>query len=72
MQEQAIESEPRVVRARRRRTRARRHGGAWKVAFADFVTAMMALFMVLWLWTAGEDAQHAVSAISKIRKDFER
>lgn len=25
------------------------HGGAWKVAFADFVTAMMALFMVLWL-----------------------
>src|SRR6478735_6543784 len=25
------------------------HGGAWKVAFADFVTAMMALFMVLWI-----------------------
>ena len=25
------------------------HGGAWKVAFADFVTAMMALFIVLWL-----------------------
>ncbi len=25
------------------------HGGAWKVAYADFVTAMMALFMVLWL-----------------------
>ncbi len=25
------------------------HGGAWKVAFADFITAMMALFMVLWL-----------------------
>jgi chemotaxis protein MotB len=27
------------------------HGGAWKVAYADFVTAMMALFMVLWLVT---------------------
>src|SRR3954471_5161548 len=26
-----------------------RHGGAWKVAYADFVTAMMALFMVLWI-----------------------
>src|SRR5476649_580688 len=25
------------------------HGGAWKVAFADFMTAMMALFMVLWI-----------------------
>jgi len=25
------------------------HGGAWKVAYADFVTAMMALFIVLWL-----------------------
>lgn len=26
-----------------------KHGGAWKVAYADFVTAMMALFLVLWL-----------------------
>ena len=25
------------------------NGGAWKVAYADFVTAMMALFMVLWI-----------------------
>src|SRR3954453_6175367 len=28
---------------------AAHHGGSWKVAYADFVTAMMALFMVLWL-----------------------
>ena len=28
-------------------------GGAWKVAYADFVTAMMALFMVLWILGAG-------------------
>ena len=28
---------------------AAHHGGAWKVAYADFVTAMMAFFMVLWL-----------------------
>ena len=32
------------------------HGGAWKVAYADFVTAMMALFMVLWL-LASSDVQ---------------
>lgn len=25
------------------------HGGAWKVAYADFVTAMMAFFMLMWL-----------------------
>ena len=30
------------------------HGGAWKVAYADFVTAMMALFLVLWLVAQGD------------------
>jgi hypothetical protein len=30
------------------------HGGAWKVAYADFVTAMMALFMVLWISRPGQ------------------
>ncbi|MEC8200373.1 MAG: flagellar motor protein MotB, partial [Pseudomonadota bacterium] len=28
------------------------HGGAWKVAYADFVTAMMAFFLLLWLLNA--------------------
>ena len=32
------------------------HGGAWKVAYADFVTAMMALFMVLWLLASTDSA----------------
>ncbi|CAN5895060.1 flagellar motor protein MotB [soil metagenome] len=32
------------------------HGGAWKVAYADFVTAMMALFMVLWLLATTDSA----------------
>ncbi len=31
------------------------HGGAWKVAYADFVTAMMALFMVLWISSQDEE-----------------
>src|SRR5919198_4060099 len=30
------------------------HGGAWKVAYADFVTAMMALFIVLWVLGASD------------------
>ncbi len=36
------------------------HGGAWKVAYADFVTAMMALFIVFWLLSASEKVQKAV------------
>jgi len=35
------------------------HGGAWKVAYADFVTAMMAFFMVMWLVTAVNKEQRA-------------
>jgi chemotaxis protein MotB len=36
------------------------HGGAWKVAYADFVTAMMALFIVLWLTSSSEEVKKAV------------
>ena len=36
------------------------HGGAWKVAYADFVTAMMALFIVLWLLNSSKKIQDAV------------
>jgi chemotaxis protein MotB len=32
------------------------HGGAWKVAYADFVTAMMALFMVMWLLASTDES----------------
>jgi chemotaxis protein MotB len=38
------------------------HGGAWKVAYADFVTAMMAFFMVLWLMNSSSKVQQAVGA----------
>jgi len=37
------------------------HGGAWKVAYADFVTAMMAFFLVLWLTSADEETKAIVS-----------
>lgn len=36
------------------------HGGAWKVAYADFVTAVMALFIVLWLLSSSRQVQEAV------------
>ncbi len=35
------------------------HGGAWKVAYADFVTAMMAFFLLLWLLSTTTDEQRA-------------
>lgn len=41
------------------------HGGAWKVAYADFVTAMMALFIVLWLLSSSEKVKKAVSGYFK-------
>jgi chemotaxis protein MotB len=37
------------------------HGGAWKVAYADFVTAMMALFIVLWLLSSSTKVKKAVA-----------
>jgi chemotaxis protein MotB len=41
------------------------HGGAWKVAYADFVTAMMALFIVLWLMNASKQVQEEVGGYFK-------
>lgn len=37
------------------------HGGAWKVAYADFVTAMMAFFLVMWLMAADEETKASIS-----------
>ncbi len=41
------------------------HGGAWKVAYADFVTAMMALFIVLWLLNSSKQIREAVGGYFK-------
>ncbi|MDR6095916.1 flagellar motor protein MotB [Stenotrophomonas sp. SORGH_AS_0321] len=38
-----------IVRRVKQKGHAAHHGGSWKVAYADFVTAMMAFFLVLWL-----------------------
>jgi chemotaxis protein MotB len=41
------------------------HGGAWKVAYADFVTAMMAFFMVLWIMGMSQPEKEAIAAYFK-------
>ena len=41
------------------------HGGAWKVAYADFVTAMMAFFIVLWLMNSSPKVKTSISGYFK-------
>jgi chemotaxis protein MotB len=50
-----------IIVVKKRPTHADHHGGAWKVAYADFVTAMMALFIVLWLMNGSKPVKEAVS-----------
>ncbi len=53
---------PPIIIIKRKGGHAGHHGGAWKVAYADFVTAMMALFIVLWLLSSSEDVKKAIAA----------
>lgn len=46
-----------IIKRRAKKGHVHDHGGAWKVAFADFTMAMMALFMVLWVITPQNKAQ---------------
>lgn len=62
-------AEPIVIR-RKPRLRPRRPHGAWKVAFADFVTAMMALFLVMWMMSSGEQTRAAVAAYFEDPRGF--
>jgi chemotaxis protein MotB len=49
-----------IIVKRKHRAHEAHHGGAWKVAYADFVTAMMAFFMVMWLINQNADVKTAV------------
>jgi chemotaxis protein MotB len=53
---------PPIIIIRKKQGHGGHHGGAWKVAYADFVTAMMALFIVLWLLNTSEHIRKAISA----------
>ena len=50
---------PLIIVKRYRRVEGGHHGGAWKIAYADFVTAMMAFFLVMWLVTSVSKQQRA-------------
>jgi len=61
---QSQENRPIIV-IKKKGGHAGHHGGAWKVAYADFVTAMMALFIVLWLLNSSKQVQEAVGGYFK-------
>jgi chemotaxis protein MotB len=46
---------------RKKKAHGGSHGGAWKVAFADFMTAMFAMFLVLWLVNQSSDVKSAIA-----------
>src|SRR5580700_12346988 len=50
---------PIIIVKRKKRGVEAHHGGAWKVAYADFVTAMMAFFLVMWLVSSISKEQRA-------------
>lgn len=54
-----------IIIVRKKVVHGGHHGGAWKVAYADFVTAMMALFIVLWMMNASKQVQEAVGGYFK-------
>ena len=60
-----MSTKPQVVVIKRKAGHGGHHGGAWKVAYADFVTAMMALFIVLWLMNSSKQIQEAVGGYFK-------
>lgn len=53
----SAEGERPIIVKKVKKTAAGAHGGAWKVAYADFVTAMMAFFLLLWLLNVTTDEQ---------------
>jgi chemotaxis protein MotB len=64
----AIDFAPRPQPAPDRRHR----GGAWKVAYADFVTALMALFIVLWMMNASSKVRQSVSGYFRDPRGYTR
>jgi chemotaxis protein MotB len=56
---------PPIIIIKKKGAHGGHHGGAWKVAYADFVTAMMALFIVLWLMNSSKQLQVAVGGYFK-------
>jgi chemotaxis protein MotB len=69
-----MKNQPVIVVKKKKGGHGAHHGGAWKVAYADFVTAMMAFFLVMWI--VGQSAQVRAAVAGYFRDpglfDYER
>jgi len=54
-------AQPIIIVKKNRGGHGGHHGGAWKVAYADFVTAMMAFFLVMWLVSSSPEVKKSVA-----------
>jgi chemotaxis protein MotB len=50
-----------IIKKKKVKSHGGHHGGAWKVAYADFVTAMMAFFLVMWILGLSQETRKAIS-----------
>lgn len=60
----AMDSQPIIIKKKKAHGHAH-HGGSWKVAYADFVTAMMAFFMVMWIMGLSDETKASVAGYFK-------
>src|SRR5947199_5399272 len=60
-----------VIIVKKKAAHAAHHGGAWKVAYADFVTAMMAFFLVMWLVNQSKPVKAAIGGYFRDPAAFE-
>ena len=61
MAEGSDSQQPIIIRRKKGGGHGGHHGGSWKVAFADFMTAMMAFFLVMWLVGQSDRVKEAVA-----------
>jgi chemotaxis protein MotB len=68
----SLPAEPLLRIPRRHQEFHTRHGGAWKVAYADFATAMLSLFIVLWMMNAGGRVKESVQGYFRDPQGYKR
>jgi chemotaxis protein MotB len=57
--------QPIIIKKRKKHAAHGHHGGAWKVAYADFVTAMMAFFLVMWIVGLSQQSKQSMAQFFK-------
>jgi len=67
-----MNNRPIIIIKKKKKVQAAHHGGSWKVAYADFVTAMMAFFMVMWIMGMDQGVKDMVQGYFQNPVGFKR